>query len=128
MSAVTFLSPPPGLAPHVEFELTPVPAATGLLTLTAPGADGLRLFLVDAQAHLSGYTPVLSAEQGTRLGLSDAAEAEVFVVANPAGEVTTVNLMAPVVVHRGSGAALQVILENQDWPLQHPLGEPVSPR
>jgi flagellar assembly factor FliW len=128
MSAVSFLAPPPGLAPHVEFELTPVPGATGLLTLTTAGDDGLRLFLVDAQAHLPGYAPVLSAEQGDRLGLVDASDAEVLVVANPAGALTTVNLMAPVIVHRGSGAALQVILENQNWPLRHPLGEPVSTR
>ncbi|WP_163541806.1 flagellar assembly protein FliW [Occultella kanbiaonis] len=128
MSTISFLTPPPGLAPHVQFELTPVPGARGLLTLTTAGDHGLRLFLIDADTHLPGYAPVLSAEQGNRLGLTDASDAEVFVVANPAGETTTVNLMAPVIVHRGSGAALQVILENQDWPLQHPLGEPASTR
>ncbi|CAM3319285.1 flagellar assembly protein FliW [Occultella aeris] len=125
MSTVSFLTPPPGLAPHARFELTPVPGVTGLLTLTAAD-DGPRLFLVDAPTQLPGYAPVLSAEQGTRLGLAHADDAWVFVVANPSGEITTVNLMAPVIVHRSSGAALQVILENQDWPLQHPLGEPVS--
>lgn len=123
MTAVTFLAPPLGLAPQVHFDLAAVAEADGLCTLTS--ADGVRLFLLDAAHHLPGYAPVLGADPAHRLGLTAAEQARVLVVVNPAAEPATVNLLAPVVLHTGTGAALQVVLDDARWPLQHPIGAPV---
>ncbi len=125
MSRVTFVEPMPGLPGLVDYELTPVDGAPGLLTLTTD-PPGVRLFVVDAEVHVPGYAPTVAIEDVARLGLEDPADARVLVVAQPAGEDgVTVNLMAPVVVHRETGAAAQLIVTQEDWPLRHAVGDPL---
>lgn len=126
MSAVTFVEPMPGLGGLVSFELSPVDGADGLLSLTSLERAGVRLFLVDAGVHLADYTPSLSAQDRARVGAERPEELQLLVVANPAGDGgLTVNLMAPVLLHRTAARASQLILGQERWPLRHPLGEPL---
>lgn len=118
MTLVTFSPPPYGLGPQTRFELEPVDGAHGLCTLTGVD-DGPRIFLLDAGAHLADYRPIIPNYDLGELGV-DAAAVRVFVVVNPSGEHTTVNLAAPVLV-APSGVARQVILEGSVWPLRTPL-------
>ncbi|MEU4016716.1 flagellar assembly protein FliW [Microbacterium sp. NPDC028030] len=121
-AALTFVSPPPGLAPHVEFVLAPVEGADGLFAMRAVQDAELRLYLVDPRSVLTDYAPILTDEQAEGLGLGSADDALVLVVAHPSAEGVSVNLLAPVIVNRTTGAASQVILEDQDHPLRAPLG------
>ncbi|MFS0892960.1 flagellar assembly protein FliW [Microbacterium sp. 179-I 3D3 NHS] len=121
-ASLAFVTPPPGLAPHVDFSLAPVDGAEGLFALRAVHDEGLRLYLVDPQSVVSAYAPTLSDEQVAELALTSPDDAMVLVVAHPSSEGVSVNLLAPVVVNRRSGAAAQVILEDQDYPLRAPLG------
>lgn len=136
-ATLSFVTPPPGLAPLTAFSLTEIDGATGLFTLQAVERLTTRLFVLDAAVFLPHYTPYISAEQSASLALSTAADALVLVVVNPGGAetdtdagasvgdpgpaATTVNLMAPIVVNAATGAAAQLILEGQDWPLQAEL-------
>jgi flagellar assembly factor FliW len=117
-AALTFVSPPPGLAPLVDFILNPVDGADGLFSLQANDDAGKRLFVLDASIYISGYTPVISDADSTALNLESPDDAMVLVVANPSDSGTTVNLMAPIVVNTHTGVSAQVILEDQDWPLR----------
>jgi flagellar assembly factor FliW len=45
-------------------------------------------------------------------------DAVVLVVANPGENGTTVNLLAPIVVNVATKICAQIILEDQEWPLQ----------
>ena len=121
-AALTFLAPPPGLAPHVDFALAPVDGADGLFAMRAVGDADLRLYLVDPSSVLSEYAPMLSDEQAESLALTTADDALILVVAHPGADGVSVNLLAPVIVNRATGAASQVILEDQDYPLRAPLG------
>lgn len=121
-AALQFVAPPPGLAPHTEFVLSPVDGADGLFALRAVADADLRVFLVDPAVSLPGYAPVLTDEQAQALALDSADDALVLVVANPGADGVHVNLLAPVVVNTATGAAAQVILEGQDLPLRAPLG------
>ena len=121
-AALTFLAPPPGLAPHVDFALAPVDGADGLFAMRAVDDAELRLYLVDPSSVLSDYAPILSDEQADSLALTTADDALILVVAHPAADGVSVNLLAPVIVNRVTGAASQVILEDQDYPLRAPLG------
>ena len=121
-AALTFLAPPPGLAPHVDFALAPVDGADGLFAMRAVDDAELRLYLVDPSSVLSDYAPILSDEQADGLALTTADDALILVVAHPAADGVSVNLLAPVIVNRVTGAASQVILEDQDYPLRAPLG------
>ena len=82
----------------------------------------LRLYLVDPSSVLSDYAPILSDDQADSLALTTADDALILVVAHPAADGISVNLLAPVIVNRVTGAASQVILEDQDYPLRAPLG------
>lgn len=119
---LTFIVPPPGLAPHTEFALDPVDGADGLFTMRAVDAGDPRLYLVDPGTVVDGYAPILSDAQTAGLGLTTPDEAMLLAVARPTGAGVTVNLLAPVVINRTTGAASQVILEDQDYPLRAPLG------
>ena len=121
-AALTFLAPPPGLAPHVDFSLAPVDGADGLFAMRAVDDADLRLYLVDPSSVLSEYAPMLSDEQAESLALTTADDALILVVAHPGADGVSVNLLAPVIVNRATGAASQVILEDQDYPLRAPLG------
>ena len=122
MSAtVAFFAPPPGLAPHTDFELAPVDGADGLFSLSARDDRALRLFLVDPRTVRSDYAPVLTDEQVSDLALGHPDDALLLVVANPAADGVHVNLLAPVVVNTATGRAAQVILEGQNLPVRAPL-------
>ncbi|CAI7663129.1 unnamed protein product, partial [Penicillium discolor] len=69
--------------------------------------DALRLYLVDPNTVLTEYAPTLTDAQVADLALSSADDAFVLVVAHPAAEGVSVNLLAPVVVNRATGAATQ---------------------
>ena len=120
-AALSFVAPPPGLAPHTDFSLEPVEGAHGLFAMRAVHDSGLRLYLVDPQTVLDGYAPILTGAQTDELALASADDTMVLVVARPGDTGVTVNLMAPIVVNRTTGAASQVILEDQDFPLRAPL-------
>ncbi|AZH77749.1 MULTISPECIES: flagellar assembly protein FliW [Microbacterium] len=121
-AALTFLAPPPGLAPHVDFDLAPVDGADGLFAMRAARDADLRLYLVDPRTVLDEYAPILTDEQADGLALGSPDDALILVVAHPSSEGVSVNLLAPVIVNRTTGAASQVILEDQDYPLRAPLG------
>jgi flagellar assembly factor FliW len=120
-ASLTFVTPPPGLDPVVDFTLDEVSGAQGLYSLHATTEPTTRLFVVDAGLHLPDYSPVISFEQSESLGVTEPADAMLLVVANPAPTGTTVNLMAPIVVNSSTGLSAQVILDNQDFPLRAAL-------
>ncbi|ROQ37329.1 flagellar assembly factor FliW [Frondihabitans sp. PhB188] len=120
-ASLSFVTPPPGLDPLVDFTLDEISGAAGLYSLHASDEPAKRLFVVDASVHLGHYSPEISTEQADLLGLTTPADALLLVVANPAPEGTTVNLMAPIVVNVTTGAAAQLILDEQEWPLRAPL-------
>jgi flagellar assembly factor FliW len=130
MSAtLTFLAPPPGLAPLTEFHLTEIGGAAGLFSLTSAEDERTRLFVLDAAVYLPGYAPVISDEHAVDLALAGPEQAMVLVVSNPGETGTTVNLMAPIVVNVTTGRCAQIILDGQDYSLRtelSPQGEPVG--
>lgn len=119
--AVEFTTPMPGLSPYRTFTLEQIAGAEGLYALRAADAD-VRLFLLDPLSGDYGYAPALPADARSELGASDDSEIRVFVVANPADDGVYINLRAPVLVHRETGRAAQVILDDQAYPIRALLG------
>jgi len=119
MTAVlTFLAPPPGFSPHTEFILQPVDGAEGLFAMQATAQSGLRVYLVDPRTVLDDYTPTLADEHAAALALTSPSDVLLLVVAHPTEGHVSVNLLAPVVINTATGAAAQVILEDQDYPVR----------
>lgn len=118
---IEFASPLLGLAPHTTFTLESIAGADGLHALRATDAD-VRLFLLEAEYVGRAYAPTVPASVRTELGASEGDPLRVLVVANPGDEGVHVNLRAPIVVHPGNGRAVQVILEDQAYPIRSLLG------
>lgn len=117
-AALTFITPPPGFAPLVEFTLDEIEGAQGLYALRALDSESTRLFVLDAGVYLPEYTPEITDEQAASLELTRGEDALVLVVANPGESGTTMNLMAPIVVNSMNGHCAQFILEGDEWPLR----------
>lgn len=120
-TALTFVESPPGLAPLVDFDLDNVDGAPGLYTLRAD--TGLRLFLVDAPVYVPWYLPEIDSEALASVGSGADDPADLMVVATISDGAPIVNLMAPMIVNRRTGAAAQVIL-GDEWPLRAQLQRP----
>lgn len=120
-ASLTFVTPPPGLAPMTNFTLTTIDGADGLYSLQAVPNPSTRLYVLDAAVYLPEYSPYISTEQSGSLSLTEPTDALVLVVVNPGEGNTTVNLMAPIIVNALTGACAQLILEGQDWPLRAEL-------
>ncbi|GIT78553.1 hypothetical protein LLS1_02220 [Leifsonia sp. LS1] len=121
MSAIRFVSPPPGLEPLADFELSPVDGAAGLFTLASAERPEIRLFTLDAERHLPGYSPELPDDRAVELGIETADQAQLLVVVTPSLQGSTVNLLAPVIVNRLTGAALQLVLDDDAFPVRAEL-------
>lgn len=121
-AALRFVTPPPGLAPHTAFALEPVDTDAGLFSLAAIDEPGIRVFVVDRDAVVPDYAPVLTAAQLQPIGVTSLQDTRVLLVARLTDEGVTVNLLAPVVVDPCTGVAAQVILEGQDLPVRALLG------
>ena len=120
-AALNFATPPHGLAPHTDFELREIEGASGLFALESLADRGIRLFVLDASVYLPDYAPVISDGDCAKLDVHTAEDALVLVVANPADDGTTMNLLAPIVVNASTGASAQIILDGQDYPLRAEL-------
>lgn len=120
-ASLAFITPPAGLAPLIRFTLNEVPGAEGLYSLRAVDNSAIRLFVLDAAIYLPDYSPEISDEYSRALDLHTPEDAMVLVVANPGEHGTRMNLLAPIVVNVHSGDCAQVILDDQDWPLQAEL-------
>ncbi|MDN3443829.1 flagellar assembly protein FliW [Microbacterium sp. APC 3901] len=118
---VEFAAPMPGLSPHTAFTLEQIDGAEGLHALRATGAD-VRLFLLDPASGDYGYDPTIPAEVRGQIGAADDSDIRVFVVANPSADGVYINLRAPILIHAESGRAVQVILEDQRYPIRARLG------
>lgn len=116
-----FVTPPLGLAPHTRFRLDPIDGAEGLFSLGAIDDDALRLYVVDPQTVVSDYAPILTDEHVDALGLTAPDDALLLVVASHTTDGVHVNLLAPIIANKATGATAQVILEGQDYPLRAPL-------
>jgi flagellar assembly factor FliW len=119
---VTFVAPPPGLSPLVDFDLEPVAEADGLYTLRALEAPAVRLFVIDAPVYLPDYNPAVSVQQLESIGATNSSEVRVLVVTTMTDGGPSANLMAPILMHATSGEANQVILDGDEWPLRMKLG------
>jgi len=119
---VTFIAPPPGLSPLVDFDLEPVAEADGLYTLRSLEAPDIRLFVIDAPVYLPDYNPEMSVQQLESIGATETSEVRVLVVTTLSDGGPSANLMAPILMHATSGEATQVILDGDDWPLRMQLG------
>lgn len=118
---VTFVAPLPGLSPYTAFALDPIEGASGLYALRSQEHEDVRLYVLDQTAGDSGYAPQLGRGVRAEVGADDISEIRLFVVVNPTESGVFVNLRAPIVMHRETGQASQIILDDESYSFREPL-------
>lgn len=120
---LTFAEPPPGMATLTEFNITALETLGLMFALRATSDPAVRLFAVTPRPYFPEYEPVIADSVREALGLAAGEEPVLLAVVSPVTDgQTTANLLAPIVVNSRTGAALQVVLESDEWPLRAPLG------
>lgn len=117
--ALTFTVPLLGLDPITARPLCAVAGAIGLHRLDTDG--GRRLYLIEPEHYLPHYAPIFDAEMLELVRASTREEVHVLVIVSVADEGVTANLLAPIIVNPATGAACQVILDGQAWPVREML-------
>ncbi|MFF3064678.1 flagellar assembly protein FliW [Oerskovia sp. NPDC057915] len=118
MTTIAFVTPPPGLSAR-RFELLEE-QTDGVYTLVALDVPGVELLVVDPGRWVPDYAPSIPAADLALVGATDQ-DPVVLLVASARDGVVSVNLMAPVLVHPDTGAAIQTILDGQGLDLRREL-------
>ena len=118
-----FVAAPPGMMTLRRFALDALDDVGALFAMRSTEQDGVRLFVVPPRVYVPDYAPAIDAGTRAALGLADG-DPVLLVVVHPGegGHPPTANLLAPVAVNPATGAALQVVLDGDEWPLRAPLG------
>lgn len=119
-----FILPLPGFPEAREFTLEPVEEQAGLLSiLRSTDQPSLEFVVALPEAFFADYTPELDNTTADRLGLTTSDDALVLVILTVAERIeqTTANLMAPIVVNRTTGEALQALLVTSGYDIRTPL-------
>ena len=119
-----FILPLPGFPEAREFALEPLEEQAGMLSiLRSTDQPSLEFVVALPEAFFAEYTPELDDTTAERLGLTTADDALVLVILTVAERVeqTTANLMAPIVVNRTTGDALQALLVTSNYDIRTPL-------
>ena len=123
-TTLRFILPLPGFPEAREFTLEPVEEQAGLLSiLRSTDQPSLEFVVALPEAFFADYTPELDDATAERLNLHSADDALVLVILTVAERIehTTANLMAPIVVNRSSGDAVQALLINSGYDIRTPL-------
>ena len=123
-TALTFLLPLPGFPEAREFSLEPVEDQGGVLSiLRGVDTENLEFVVALPEAFFPDYEPELDDTTVERLGLRSADDALVLVILTVAERIehSTANLMAPVVVNRHTGEAVQALLVTSGYDIRTPL-------
>jgi flagellar assembly factor FliW len=117
-----FVAAPPGMMSLRRFALDALDDMGALFAMRSTEQSGVRLFVVPPRMYVPDYVPAIDAETRAALGLADV-DPVLLVVVHPgeAGQPPTANLLAPVAVNPATGAAMQVVLDGDEWPLRAPL-------
>lgn len=120
--AIDFVEAPLGLMGLRHFRLHALDELGLLFALRSAEAEGVRLFVVDPTPYFPSYTPAVDDASLAALGL-EGARPVLLVVVHPGDDehTPTANLLAPIVVNPTTGAALQVVLDSDEWPLRAPF-------
>lgn len=120
---IRFVEPPPGMSTLSKFVLAPLDSQGLMFTLRAADHPGTRLFAIAPFPYFPDYAPRLSDETRAAIDLAPGEAPVLLVIVNPSADgVISANLLAPVVVDSRTGAAVQVVLDDDRWPLRAPLG------
>lgn len=114
---ITLVAPLLGFGGFTQFVLEPLDESGVLYSLNSADENGPRLFVLDPFPFFTQYKPVLDGSVYEALATTQPRILAIVTAGHDASEHTA-NLLAPIVLNEYSGAARQVVLEDDSWPLR----------
>jgi flagellar assembly factor FliW len=117
---IEFVSPLPGFPVDKHFVLVRLDDTGVLYAMSSVEHEDLRFLVVPPGPFFPDYTPEIDDESLVALGSPNAADLLVLLVIT-AGQTpadSTVNLMAPIVLHQPTRRAVQLVLGGTDFPVR----------
>jgi flagellar assembly factor FliW len=123
LPVIEFVSSMLGFPDARRFVLVRLDDAGMLYALTSVEDDGLRFLVVPPDPFFSDYVPEIDEESLAALGAGDGADLLVLLVVTTGATArdSTVNLMAPIVLHEPSRRAVQLVLGGSGLPVRAAL-------
>jgi len=114
---------PVGFEQYTQFVAVEHRPDTDFHWLQSTEEPSLAFVVVDPSKFYTDYEVEISDADAEKLGLASEDDASVMVVVSVAkgGEEITANLAAPVVINMKEMLGLQVILQDNRYPIKHPL-------
>ena len=113
----------PGFNEVRDWELVALVGLEPFHWLRAIEKKNLKLMVVEPHLVVDGYVPILSRTDQHRLSLSVDAPPLIFTIVTLWDDSSvTVNLKAPLVMNVKTMQGAQLVLDGQDWPMRHLIG------
>jgi len=121
--SLIFVKPLPGFESLKKFSLFPIENNPDFLLLQSEENEEIGLVTVSPFSFKPDYEFKLRDEILSVLGINDPLEVKVISIVTLSKDVKgiTYNLKAPVIINVNNGHAMQIILDNDEYLIKHPL-------
>lgn len=110
-----------GFPRQTEYALVQTGEGSGFYWLQAVKTADLAFVVCDPRLFVPDYQVPVKVEDLANINLSDANEAQVFVIVNKVGDLLTGNFQGPLVVNVENRLARQLVLSDKRYSTRHPL-------
>ncbi len=120
-ACIAFPEALPGLDGAHSWEIVGHEDAAPFLWLRSVDRPSLSLLVIDPRVIAPGYDPRISGPDLDRVGLAPHQNAILLSVVTLHGDAAYANLLAPILINPESLTGAQIILDDEKWPLRHPI-------
>ncbi|MBU4304418.1 MAG: flagellar assembly protein FliW [Candidatus Omnitrophica bacterium] len=112
-----------GFAEHKEYAVINEKSKEPFVLMQSEKDSGLNFVVVDPREIMPDYNPSLSEADKLALGVESVEECQCFsIVTIPQdSDKISVNLLAPILINQRRGIGRQVVLQDQNYSLQHQI-------
>lgn len=118
---ITFQEGILGFPKQKRYALIQTGPGSGFYWLQAVCTADLAFVVCDPRLFVADYQVPVKVEELQGIGITEAAQAQVFVIANKVGEVLTGNFQGPLVVNVANRCGKQLVLSDKRYSTRHPL-------
>ena len=110
-----------GFPSQKEYALIQTGEGSGFYWLQSVDTPDLAFVVCDPRLFVADYQGPVKLEELERIGISDPANAQVFVIVNKIGDLLTGNFQGPLIVNVTTRNARQLVLSDKRYSTRHPL-------
>jgi flagellar assembly factor FliW len=110
-----------GFPSQHEYALVQTGEGSGFYWLQSVCTKDLAFVVCDPRLFVADYQVPVKLEELECIGLTEASDAQVFIIVNKVDDLLTGNLQGPLVVNVVSRKARQLVLSDKRYSTRHPL-------